>query len=126
MKIYVSHSRLFDFKQELYVPLSAAFSDSYQLILPHAHSELPYPSRELFTSRACDIVLAEVSYPSIGLGIELGWASAMGIPIYAIHASTAKVSGSISVVTQQIISYRDSDDLVNACKNLFDGLKNNG
>ena len=34
---------------------------------------------------ACDLVVAEVSVPSLGVGYELGWATALGKPVLCLH-----------------------------------------
>ncbi len=111
MRIYVAHSRAFDFKAELYTPLQKALGSEHQLILPHAVSEEPYPSRDLFDSKGCDAVIAEVSFPSTGLGIELGWADSRDIPVFGVHRTTALVSGSLLGVCNAIVPYEGGMDI---------------
>ena len=111
MKIYVAHSSSFDFRKELYTPLRASkLAKLHQLILPHEASSTPMSSKDLL--KTCDLVLAEVSYPSTGEGIELGWADMLGIPIICLCKAGYQYSPSLKVVTQKIIEYSDSEDLI--------------
>jgi nucleoside 2-deoxyribosyltransferase len=112
MKIYVAHSRSFDFQQELYEPLkSSSLAKEHTFVFPHSESDEPFNSKQLF-QEGCDLVLAEVSYPATGLGIELGWADFLKIPIACIYKKDVKVSGSLKVVSNKFFKYSDSQDLV--------------
>lgn len=113
MKIYVSHSTNFDFAKELYEPLTnSALGIVHYFIFPHKDSLEPYPSKELLQERKCDLVLAEVSLPSTGQGIELGWANFSGVKIICVHKRGAKISDSLTAVSRKFISYTDKNDLV--------------
>lgn len=35
--------------------------------------------------KTCDLMIAEVSLPATGLGIELGWAKAFKVPILCMY-----------------------------------------
>ena len=59
-----------------------------------------------------DIIIAEVSYPSTGQGIELGWADVFKIPIICIYKEGYKYSGSINKLTEKFIVYKNSQDLI--------------
>ena len=112
MKIYIAHATCFDFRGELYTPLQAStLAREHTLIFPHSESDEPFDTKRLFKD-GCDMVLAEVSYPSTGLGIELGWAQIFDIPIVCIHKQDAIVSNSLKVLTKQFISYADITDMV--------------
>jgi nucleoside 2-deoxyribosyltransferase len=41
--------------------------------------------RDMAWLSACDLVVAEVSAPSLGVGYELGWATASGKPVLCLH-----------------------------------------
>ncbi len=41
--------------------------------------------RDMAWLRAADLLVAEVSVPSLGVGYELGWASALGKPILCLY-----------------------------------------
>ena len=78
MKIYVAHSREFNFKKELYKPLrDSKLGNKTNFVFSHKTKAFS-PSRKKIKS--VDYVIAEVSYPSTGLGIELGWANCIKFP----------------------------------------------
>ncbi len=52
-----------------------------------------------------DLILVEVSIPSTGSGIELGWANASGKKIIAFHQGGSEPSPAIKFVTEQIHVY---------------------
>lgn len=111
-KIYVSHSRGFDFQNELYTPLRES-TLPVEFIFPHKDSDGSFNSKELFLNKKCDLVLAEASLPSTGQGIELGWADSYGIPIIACYMERNGVSKSLLEVVKDSFSYSDKMDLVN-------------
>lgn len=122
LKIYIGHSREFDFKKELYEPIRASsLNSSYKIALPHENSDLPFNSREYL--KDCDCMIAEVSYPSIGLGIELGWANTYGCRIVCLNKLGFKVSGSLKVVSTDFIEYEDSKVLIKQLETLLSGIK---
>ncbi len=112
MKIYVSHSKGFDYKNELYEPLKNS-GLSLDFIFPHEDGSNPFNSKELFEKHLCDLVLAEVSIPSTGQGIELGWANVFKIPIICFYKSGTTPAGSLKVITDKIIEYNDAQHLIN-------------
>nr|AIA15637.1 Unknown Function [uncultured bacterium] len=113
MTIYISHSTKFDFQKELYIPIRKQFKDlEHTFILPHEEAEALYNSHELFFSGKCDLVIAEVSYPSTGQGIELGWANAKQIPIACIHKKDSDLSKSLSIISKRFLSYTSRDDMI--------------
>lgn len=59
-----------------------------------------------------DLIFAEVSYPSTGQGIELGWADMMGKNIIYFYKSGTKPSGALSNLTKNMIEYKDQEDLI--------------
>ncbi len=112
MKIYVAHSRNFNFQNELYDPIkNSSLIANHTFIFPHEEKNESFNSKELFQN-GCDLVIAEVSYPATGLGIELGWADIMEIPIVCIYKKDSKVSGSLRVITNTLLEYSDSSDLI--------------
>jgi hypothetical protein len=70
MKVYASHSRSFDFKEAFYRPLQSIAEIEW--VFPHEASEKAYPVLDLMRSGTLNCIVAEVSYPSTGQGIELG------------------------------------------------------
>lgn len=110
MKIYISHSRNFTFKTDLYQPLQdSKLSLKHAFFFPHEDERSMNTQKEIQDS---DLVVAEVSYPSTGQGIELGWASAAQVPIVCVSKEGSKVSGSLQYITKDFITYTDAEDLV--------------
>ena len=58
-------------------------------------------------NKKCDFVLAEVSFPATGQGIELGWADVAEIPIICISKKDHKIAGSLKVISDKFIEYTD-------------------
>jgi len=78
-------------------------------MLPHDNHSF-FNSREYITN--CDVVITEVSYPSTGMGIELGLASYTSTPIICIYKKKTKPSRSLKEISKTFIEYQDSDDLI--------------
>jgi nucleoside 2-deoxyribosyltransferase len=120
MKIYCAHSSGFDYNAEYYQPLSR-LSELYghELILPHANPDIMRNSKE--SIRSCDMMVAEVSYPSTGMGIEMSWAESFGIPILALYRASTKPSDSIKAITRHVhpyITMQDMIDMVSSFKDI--------
>jgi hypothetical protein len=111
MKIYISHSTNFDFKKDLYTPIKKARLKG-NFILPHERSTKQYPAKKLFFSKKCDLVVAEVSYPSTGQGIELAWANINNIPIICLHKTDTAYSKSLRLISKKFIPYKNTADLL--------------
>ncbi len=109
MKIYTSHSTGYDFRTELYAPLKEQFATEHELFLPHEDHADGVESRDIIATS--DVILAEVSLPSTGQGIELGWASAAGVPIICFYRSGATPSGALRFITDTFIEYTSIDDM---------------
>lgn len=62
--------------------------------------------------KGCDLVVAEISSPATGQGIELGWASVFGIPIYSYYKKGADVSGSALAVSTKKSEYSTIEELI--------------
>ena len=114
MTIYISHSRNFDFQKELYEVLqNSSLAQKYELILPHRDSQDPFlASAKDFNKDRFNLVLAEISYPSTGQGIELGWANINNIPIVCIYKKGQKYTGAINSVSKTILEYSDLADIL--------------
>jgi hypothetical protein len=109
MKIYVSHSREFNFEDELYKPLKSPAFMEYDFFFPHENGK---DVNTLDEVKKSDLILAEVSFPSTGQGIECGWASMLNIPILCITKEGSKISGSLKHLTDKCIVYSNETDLV--------------
>ncbi|MDD5489432.1 MAG: nucleoside 2-deoxyribosyltransferase [Candidatus Moranbacteria bacterium] len=109
MKIYFGHSKGFDYKKELYAPIrNSELNKQHEIIFPH-ETEGFINSKNII--KDCDLMIAEVSFPATGLGIELGWAEMLGKRVFCVYKKGSKISGSLKVVTNNFIEYSDSDDL---------------
>lgn len=113
MKIYIGHSKELNFKDDLYLPIrESQLNSEHEIILPH---EIYQEASDFITKniiKTCDVMIAEVSFPATGLGIELGWANAFECPIICIHRKGSKISGSLKVVCENFIEYTDKEDLI--------------
>lgn len=113
MKIYVSHSSKIDYLKDLYNPLRISeLTKTHEFLFPHERSLDLFPTKKLFDNKGCDLVFAEVSFPSHGQGVELGWAFDRGIRIIFAHKPEAKLSVVIPELSKEIFSYTDSQDLI--------------
>lgn len=111
MKIYVSHSSAFDFQKELYAPLAQAETlKQHTFFFPHDEKNLPM--KQSSNVRNFDIVLAEISFPSTGQGIELGWAQSGGKPIICMHKAGTTVSLALHITANEIFEYTDDADML--------------
>jgi len=107
MRIYVAHSSSFDFRNLLYEPLRKGLKE-HDLVFPH-ETEETMDSREAIGS--CEAMIAEISYPSTGLGIEMGWADAKGLPIICIFKKGSKVSEAIKIVASEMVEYETGEQM---------------
>lgn len=117
MRIYIGHSTGFDFKEELYEPIkSSAMFSEHEFVFPHEVS-LDVQNKKVFY-QTIDLFVAEVSYPSTGLGIELGWAEELGKRIVCIHTSNSKPSSALVSVCDEFLSYSDEEGLQELLKRI--------
>ena len=80
MKIYIGHSREYNYLEDLYTPIKTSLLfNNHEIILPHDKRNLI--SKDII--KKCNLFIAEVSFPSTGLGIELGWANFLILPFVA-------------------------------------------
>jgi hypothetical protein len=113
MQIYICHSREFDYQHGLYQPLkNSALYKEHIFIFPHDTKKQTHSSKKIISM--CDLVIAEVSYPSTGLGIELGWAELMGKKIVCIHHESTNPSSSLKSITSDFIVYADRKTMIDA------------
>jgi len=113
MKIYFGHSKSFDYKKELYEPIrNSSLNQGHEIIFPHEDDNVFIHFKEIIKN--CDLMVAEVSYPATGLGIELGWVECFGKKVICVYRQGVKVSGSLKVVTDKVLAYKDCDGLIKA------------
>ena len=107
-KVYVSHASGFDFQKELYAPLKKL--TGVELVLPHENSKGARSSKNII--KDCSIVIAEVSVPSHGVGVELGWANAFGVPIICISKRGSLTSPSLKILSKEFLEYDQLKDVL--------------
>ena len=112
MKIYISHS-------SEYNPIkSSNLIKSNIFFLPHEDKIVN--TKDIISK--CDLVIAEVSLPSTGQGIELGWADYTKTPILCMYEKGTKISSSLKYITNEFIEYDSVEDMI---KKIRDFIKNN-
>lgn len=123
MKLYLTHSSGYDYKNELYEPLKKSLSKEYDIFFPHDEHVDGVKSKDIIpTSYA---ILAEVSYPSTGQGIELGWADANNIPIICFYKSGVKISSALRFVSNRLVEYETEDDMIEKLNAEIESLQKN-
>lgn len=115
MKIYLSHSSGFDYQSELYEPLKQTLSKEHVIFFPHDSENVNTKSKDIIITS--NYVLAEVSYPSTGQGIELGWADASNVPIICFYRKGTKISSSIDFVSRELFEYSSNEEMIQRLKN---------
>jgi len=71
---------------------------------------------------ACDILIAEVSVPSHGVGYEIGFALGIGKPVLALYQDDLKVSKMISGNPDSNLTvkpYRTAEDAIQIMRNFL-------
>ncbi len=101
--IYVAHYTKYDFQRELYEPLKKI--TNYKFIFPHDKSLVSESSKNKI--KKCDVILAEVSYPSTAIGIEIGWADSFKKPVIYLHKKNSKISKSLNIISKNFFAYKD-------------------
>ncbi|MEI6650086.1 MAG: hypothetical protein WCL23_01480 [Candidatus Moraniibacteriota bacterium] len=118
MRIYISHPRASDFENELYAPIREHFSESgHEFILPHEHGNDEETKSVIPT---CDLLIAEVSKPATGVGIELGRAEAAGIPIECICHTGNIPSSSLDRLVDEIHEYDSKESMLTLFKTIIE------
>ena len=114
MRIYLSHPRGdYDFREFFYEPIQAsAIAKQHEFIYPHERDYGSSPRNMKEEIKKASIVIAEVSRPSTGSGIELGWAEAYDTPTLCLYQRGRDYSRSLLVVTRHIEQYSGKDDMV--------------
>jgi hypothetical protein len=110
MQLYLAHSSGYDYKTELYEPLKKSLAKEHDIFFPHDEHDDGVNSKNVIPG--CDAVLAEVSYPSTGQGIELGWADAANVPIICFYRTGAKISSALRFISGTIVEYDTIDDMI--------------
>lgn len=69
--------------------------------------------RDITWIKECDVLVAEVSIPSLGVGYEVSYAENLGKRIICIYDTSVNISAMIGGNKYlELIKYEDSDDLI--------------
>ncbi len=111
MNIQFWHARRWNFEEEFYIPLkeSKLFSE-HNFLFPHEIWKTPPNSKETLKNQ--DIFLCEISSPATWLWIEIWFASLYWVRVICIYKRGVQISGGIKYVTDEIIEYIDSEDMI--------------
>ncbi len=119
MKIYVAHSGAFDFEKELYEVLERSrLSKDHEFFFPEKSVNKIVNTLNVIKNDI-DLLIAEISFPATGLGIELGRAESAEVPIVCVYRKGSKFSSSIRFVTKNFIEYEGPEDLIGKVANFI-------
>ena len=108
MEIYVAHPSSINYSN-LYNKLkNSRLAENHELVFPHDSDEFQNTKKVI---RNSDLILAEVSKPSTGLGIELGWADIFDKKVIKIHQDGSEISSSLKVIEGPEISYSELENI---------------
>ena len=111
MKILVAHASNYDYRTELYEPLKqSALAQEHTLIFPHDEENVEIETNSHIPD--ADLLIAEVSHPSTGAGIEIGLAQAAGVPTIFLYKAGTAPSSALKFIQGTLIEYTDAPDLV--------------
>lgn len=113
MKLYLAHSSNYDYQTELYAPMKQFFAD-HEVFYPHDLHNDGIKSKDVIPT--CDAVIAEVSFPSTGEGIEIGWADAANIPIICLYKKGASVSSALRFISDTFVEYDSHEEMIEKLK----------
>jgi len=84
-------------------------AEQIELVLPHEKDEEVVLTKKDIESS--ELVIVEVSIPSTGSGIELGWANTAGKPIIAFNQGGSQTSPALKFVITEIHAYFSAGDI---------------
>lgn len=121
MKIFVAHASNFAFKEKLYAPIRASdLNSKHDFWLPQ-ETEEDWVTLDFM--RTCDALIVDVSIPSMGAGIEMGWANALGIPILGIYEKGSRPSASAEFTTKMYREYSNAEEMLAIAGEFLSSLK---
>ena len=121
MNIYISHSNKYDYINKLYNPIKISnLVKSNSFFFPHDNDKT-INTKEIISNS--DLVIADVSIPATGQGIELGWADCASVPILCIYEKDSKISYSLQTITKNFIEYENIKDMISKIDNFITLIK---
>lgn len=116
MKIYISHSSKYDYINNIYNPIKKSdLNKEHIFFFPHDDKNKIINTKEIISK--CDLIIAEVSLPATGQGIELGWADYAKTQILCMNKKGTKISSSLKFITNDFIEYENDTDMINKINN---------
>lgn len=88
-----------------------------EFVFPHEAEEEVQLTKDNINK--ADYVLVEVSIPSTGSGIELGWANAADKKVIAFHQGGSQPSPAVKFVATDINVYVTEDDIIKKLESLL-------
>lgn len=111
MKIVLTHSSDLSWKEEMYDALKgSSFGTQHEIFFPQEGGAVERITADVIRGSA--MVLAEVSLPSTGEGIELGWANAFNVPVICFYKKGSHISKSLQYITDTFIEYSTMEDMI--------------
>jgi len=110
MNIYFPHSKQLDYEEYYAALRTSVLFAKHTLTLPYEKNSVPENSKSIIQN--ADLIIAEVSYPGTGLGIELGWAENMKKRIICIYKYDFHPARSLKLISNEFISYTNYPDLI--------------
>jgi hypothetical protein len=111
MKILIAHASNYDYRTELYEPLKqSVVAQEHTIIFPHDQEDVEIDTNSHIPDT--DLLIAEVSHPSTGAGIEIGLVQAAEIPTLFVYKAGSAPTRSLKFVKGTTIEYSDASDLV--------------
>lgn len=121
MKIYIGHSNEWNYEEKLYEPIiNSKLYKEHEIIFPHQNGTSFNTEQTIEDS---DLFIAEVSIPSLGLGIEIGRAEKMSKKILCIYQKEYQCPNSLKYVNVDIMKYDNEMDMVMKIENYINIIK---
>lgn len=116
MKIYISHSSKYDYINKIYNPIKKShLNQRNTFFFPHDDNNKVINTKDVISKY--DLIIAEVSLPATGQGIELGWADYAKTSILCIYKKGVQISSSLKFITNDFIEYENDIDMINKIDN---------
>lgn len=105
---------------------TAHLADSDVKVYESSVQPLEIYTRDTTWIRECDVLVAEVSTPSHGVGYEVGYALGVGKPVLCVHRAGVTVSKMITGNPDdrlQVRAYRDTEEAVSLVRGFLSGVR---
>lgn len=123
-RVRIGHSTSYDYQTQLYdvVRSLKKLPADVTISLPHEYGCTDGCTRT-FLAEGCNLFIAEVSAPSTGLGMEVAYAHAAGVPVVYLHHADCTPSSSLKMVSNTFLSYASRAELAAHLRDLITGLR---